>query len=136
VVAGRGRQLRVHVDERRTAYCDVFRRTHGDVNLFIVNPGQRTCWHRHQKQTDEFRVLRGEVLFQRIDAGGRRGCLYLSNVTTGSLTIPPGEWHGYECTSEEPAWILMYLDQPYDPADEEEMSEDVMPWGVTHHRVA
>jgi len=127
--------LRVHSDERRTAYCALFD-TPGDVNLFIVNPGQRTCWHRHQKQTDEFIVIRGKVRFQCFKTDPRRdGMERVDIVLHGpeqSFPVQIGWWHGYENVGDEPAYLLMYLDRKYDPTDEERMGEDVVAsWSVT-----
>lgn len=117
--------MRIHTDARRDAFCDLFN-TPGDVNLFIVQPGQRTCWHRHGKQTDQFRVLRGSVRIQCFNGWMR------SDDTLSSpeqlVVVPPDWWHGYENVGSEPAYLLMYLDQKYDPTDEERLSEEEMPW--------
>jgi quercetin dioxygenase-like cupin family protein len=120
--------VRVHSDERRTAYCDLFD-TPGDVNLFIVKPGQRTCWHRHCRQTDQFRVIRGTI---RIGVLEERGPRYLDVSDPGELLwVEPGHWHGYENPTTEDAYLLMYLDRKYDPTDEERMSEAELPWYPT-----
>jgi quercetin dioxygenase-like cupin family protein len=118
--------VRYHEDERRQAYCDLFD-TPGDVNLFVVKPGRRTCWHRHRWQTDEFRVIRGTLLMQRSRGGNDRVAHTLDNPRQ-RLTVFPGEWHGYENIGTEDAYLLMYLSRNYDPTDEERMSEDEMPW--------
>ena len=123
--------MRVHEDGRRAAYCDLFHRTPGDVNLFVVNPGQRTCWHRHQKQIDQFRVIKGTVTFGRIDPDGAHYYTTLSALTQGMVTVYEGSWHGYENVGAEPAYVLMYLSQKYDPSDEERVSDEVVPWSPT-----
>lgn len=117
--------LRKHKDERATRYCDLFN-TPGDINLFVVEPGQRTCWHRHQKQTDQFRVMRGRVLLQKfldfdVEAKVLKG-------PDEIFEVPAGWWHGYENIGQWPAFLLMYLDQKYDPTDEETMDEWEEPW--------
>lgn len=121
--------MRIHTDERRTAYCDLFNQPDGDTNLFIVNPGQRTCWHRHERQTDQFRVLSGTVRFQKILHGVRSSAILTS--PHGAFTVQPGWWHGYENIGQEPAYLLMYLDRKYDPTDEERAGEDIVPWDET-----
>lgn len=119
--------MRVHSDERRTAYCDLFD-TPGDVNLFIVNPGQRTAWHRHQKQTDQFRVLRGTIRFG-VTGGPYPAPIYETlDGPERAICVMPLIWHGYENIGTGPAHLLMYLDRKYDPSDEERMSEAEMPW--------
>lgn len=118
--------LRIHRDERRDAYCDLFDGLPGDVNLFVVKPGQRTCWHRHQKQTDQFRVLMGKIRLGTIK-DGKHAYVTLAR-PDWKLTIEPGLWHGYENIGDEPAFLLMYLDQKYDSRDEEKMDEELVPW--------
>lgn len=119
--------MRLHRDDRRDAYCDLFD-TPGDVNLFIVKPGQRTCWHRHKKQTDQFRVLRGAVRFGRLSIGNHLPSYDLLSDPGEIYIVYPGVWHGYENAGDDEAYLLMYLDQKYDPADEERMGEARMPW--------
>lgn len=97
------------------------------MNLFVVNPGQRTCWHRHQRQTDQFRVLKGKVRFGMFEEFKPHQYHILSR-PSWMVTVAPGIWHGYENIGEEPAYLLMYLDQKYDPDDEEKLSEDDAPW--------
>jgi dTDP-4-dehydrorhamnose 3,5-epimerase-like enzyme len=117
--------VNVHGDGRRIAYYDLFE-TPGQVNLFVISPGQRTCWHRHQRQTDVFRCIRGAIRVKKFQTG---------HVISADLDSPeqafrvlPGWWHGYECISDEPAYLLMYLDRKYDPTDEERVGEDEWPW--------
>lgn len=118
--------VRTHRDERRTAYCDLFD-TPGDVNLFVVNPGQRTCWHRHARQTDQFRVISGSIRFGMFEEFKPHQYHVLSK-PDWMVTVPPGTWHGYENIGHEPAYLLMYLSQKYDPTDEERLSEADVPW--------
>jgi dTDP-4-dehydrorhamnose 3,5-epimerase-like enzyme len=117
--------LRYHEDERRQAFCDLFD-TPGDVNLFIVKPGQRTCWHGHRKQRDQFRCIRGSILVQTIF--GTTRTQHLLDAPAKHVVVFPGVWHGYENVGTEDAYLLMYLSRKYDPTDEERMSEDEMPW--------
>jgi dTDP-4-dehydrorhamnose 3,5-epimerase len=97
------------------------------VNLFIVQPGQRTCWHRHERQTDQFRVIKGKIRFGLIKNGMHSYYTY-ANQPGWKMTVEPGVWHGYENVGTEPAYLLMYLDQKYDPSDEERMTEEFCPW--------
>jgi dTDP-4-dehydrorhamnose 3,5-epimerase-like enzyme len=124
-----GCSLRIHTDERRSAFCDLFDQPDGDTNLFIVHPGQRTCWHRHHRQTDQFRCIRGRVWVQTVGVDGDRTSHLLEDVGQ-RLAVHPGLWHGYENVGTEPAYLLMWLDQKYDPSDEQRLSEAEMPWTV------
>jgi dTDP-4-dehydrorhamnose 3,5-epimerase-like enzyme len=119
--------VRVHVDARRTALCDLFQNTPGDLNLFVVKPGQRTCWHRHQKQTDRFRVIKGEMRFKYWKDRDQVWSVDLDTIEQ-ELTILPGFWHGYENVGTGPAYLLMYLDRKFDQSDEQRLSEEEMPW--------
>jgi quercetin dioxygenase-like cupin family protein len=115
--------MRVHADHRRIAYCDLFPEgtPGGDVNVFVFNEGARTFWHRHQYQTDRFFVAKG-LLSVRTSLGPGQPSTdhYLSD--GDSLTILPGLYHGYECLMHETV-LVMYLDQHYDPSDEERLEE-------------
>lgn len=117
----------IHEDARRKAYCDLFSTPTGDVNLFIINPGQRTAWHRHKRQTDEFRVLRGAIRFGVVDTQGIHSYHVLAK-PDWMVKVPPYCWHGYENLGNEPAWLLMYLDQKYSPDDEERTTEEEITW--------
>lgn len=119
--------MRVHTDERRTAYCAVFYEQAGDTNVFIVKPGQRTCWHRHQQQTDQFLVAAGSMRFGLIEPGDKPE--FFDMPPSSYLRVDPNTWHGYENTGPTDAILVMYLSRPYDPSDEERMSEAEIPWG-------
>jgi dTDP-4-dehydrorhamnose 3,5-epimerase-like enzyme len=122
-----GGQVRTHTDERRAALCNLFPELPGDLNVFYVQPGQRTAWHRHQRQTDHFRVLSGTIRFGRFKDPSMVW-YYTFDSPNSDLYVRPGWWHGYENIGETPAVLLMYLDQKYDPSDEERMSEAEVPW--------
>ena len=127
--------MRVHVDERRAAYCALFDEAGlpGDINVFKINKGAITCWHRHQKQTDRFFVVKGRILFQHFKYGQEdRESEMLTDrgdpIWDAPCRIPPGYWHGYEAL--EDSILIMYLDQKYDPSDEERATPEELgqPW--------
>jgi quercetin dioxygenase-like cupin family protein len=124
------RLARIHTDERATRYCALFDQPGGDTNVFIVKPGQRTCWHRHSSQMDQFVVVGGRIRFGTFWPGeSPEYCLLKRG---DYIRIEPGFWHGYANTRTDcSAVLLMYLSQKYDPTDEERMSEDEMPWRPT-----
>lgn len=114
--------MRVHADARRTAYCDLFGDAlPGDVNVFVAQPDQVTCWHRHRHQTDRFWCLSGSITFR-----WWRGGTYHQETLVGGqdkiVTIPPGWWHGYR-SGPNGSTVVMWLDQKFNPLDEERMSE-------------
>lgn len=119
--------MRVHRDDRRDAYCDVFAGAGlpGDVNVFRLHAGAKTFWHRHQRQIDRFFCAAGRVLVRV----WREGIGWTEDLDIGdSMIVVPGWWHGYEAL--EDSILVMYLDQHYDPADEERATAEELgvPW--------
>ena len=114
--------MRVHTDTRRKAICDIFGdATPGDVNVFIANPDQVTCWHKHERQTDWFFCLSGSITFRWWKAG----VFHQETLAQGDekiVTIPPNWWHGYR-SGPNGSTVLMYLDRKYDEMDELRMTE-------------
>lgn len=109
--------MRVHSDHRREAYCDLFPALPGDVNVFVFHAGADTHWHRHQRQTDRFVVVKGSLQVDVVNPAGETAAHFLR--AGDEVTIPPNHWHGYTC-EEEGTVLVMYLDQKYDPTDEEQ----------------
>ena len=85
-------------------------------------------WHVHQHQTDRFYCLRGRIVVAIADP--RKGSPTEGNLMLVELvatedgpapilvTIPPRTLHGFVVTSEEPATLLNFPNQIYDPSDE------------------
>ena len=114
--------MRVHTDYQRKAICGIFGdATIGDVNVFIANPDQVKCWHRHEKQTDRFFCLAGSITF-RWFKGGTYHQETLAQGDEKIVTIPPGYWHGYR-SGPNGSTVLMYLDRKYDELDEHRATE-------------
>jgi dTDP-4-dehydrorhamnose 3,5-epimerase-like enzyme len=127
---GRGsRPLRVHTDERRTAYIDLFGEPKTDTNLFVVKPLQANGWHLHRNQDDVFVVLRGAMRFCWWREGGSPLYRTLTGPEDGMIYIPRDCWHGYVNPSDtDEAWLLMQLNQKYNPEDEFKRPLDDVPW--------
>jgi quercetin dioxygenase-like cupin family protein len=116
--------VRVHHDRRRKAYCDVFAGLPGDCNVFLLEAHQPSGWHRHQRQTDQFFVARGTVVFGSWVDGEPP---HYATIHAGdSFSVTPGIWHGYEARTE--SVLVMYLDQKYDPTDEAAIPFTEVPW--------
>lgn len=117
----------MHSDERRDAYCDIFAGAGlpGDINVFRLHAGAKTFWHRHQRQVDRFFCVMGRIHVRAYQNGDWQ----ISGLAAGhSVLIPPGWWHGYEAL--EDSILVMYLDQHYDPSDEERATAEELgvPW--------
>lgn len=125
--------MRYHEDARAKRFCDIFDGTIGDVNLFVLQPGQTSAWHRHKQQVDQFLVLYGDVRFGCFADGFAPHYKVVNGTQQGNplnrVTMIPGMWHGYENLGNEQAWILMYLSHKYEDGwDEERRTLEEMPW--------
>ena len=121
--------MRVHGDDRRLFYGDLFDTPHGDVNVCRVYPGNISGWHRHQYQTDRFFVVTGKLKFGlRHDSGTEWFCLDAHHPAV--LVIPPGTWHGYANLWSDDAIYVMWADQKYTGADEERDPAEASEWAV------
>ncbi len=96
----------------------------GYVYMTTAYPGVVKGWHYHNKQTDNFVVVRGMmkvVLFDaRPDSPTREevGEYFLGCHNPILLQIPPGIYHGFKCVSQEEAAVINIPDRLYDPEDE------------------
>ncbi len=85
-------------------------------------------WHLHQHQTDRFYCVRGRIVVAIADPredSPTRGNVMLVELAAAEdgpapllVTIPPRTLHGFVVTSEEPATLLNFPNQLYDPSDE------------------
>jgi dTDP-4-dehydrorhamnose 3,5-epimerase len=112
----------------------------GQVYITVCKKGWVKGWHCHEKQTDIFCVIRGkarvvlgEVPFDNNSAIPKKIKFkeYILDAKHPSiLTIPPNTWHGFECLSKEPIWIINMPDQLFDhkTPDEYRISLKEMPY--------
>lgn len=100
--------------------------------MTVNAPGVIRAWHRHRRQTDAIVVVRGRALLPLYDgreASATYGVIE-EHVADGAapfaLFVPPGVYHGYKTLGDEPALILNFPDELYDPAapDEERVPHD------------
>lgn len=116
-------------DDSRGSFCEAFRAS------WLANPNPWAQWnvsrsnqgvlrglHIHQRQTDYWHIVQGNVTAALVD-GRPESTTYRKAITVPlaadraqALVIPTGIFHGFYADSEV---ILMYLlDQEYDPTDE------------------
>ena len=123
--------MRIHHDDRREFWGDIFELPNGDVNVVKLWPGVVIAWHRHRRQDDRIHLVEGDITIQAIDPEGVR---HLWESEDGAVLpptmIPRGWWHGYSSYSGA---TLLQFNGPgkWDGTDEERMSLDEMPWNPT-----
>ncbi len=132
---------RLYDDDRARRACDVFGFTGdskvkmaGDINITWAYPGRIVAWHRHQRQTDHWFVIKGFLKVGLLDDDGKARWVYLGENDRRVLSIPPGVWHGYMVLGEEEAVLMYYITSKYDEKnpDEERLSveEGGVDWSV------
>ncbi len=124
---------RLFDDDRARRACDVFGFTGdgtvemaGDVNISWAYPGRVVAWHRHQRQTDHWFVIKGFLKVGLLDDDGNHRFVYLGENDRRVLSIPPSVWHGYMVLGDEDAILMYYITSKYDAEspDEERMTVD------------
>lgn len=114
--------MRIHVDDRRCAWVDVFADAlpHGQLNVTTIWPGAILAWHRHEQQDDRMLVIRGslKVGVWWPDHPEQVAWTVLTELHPDEYYIPRGAWHGYQNLGTDPAIVLTWINQPYNPKDE------------------
>jgi dTDP-4-dehydrorhamnose 3,5-epimerase len=98
----------------------------GQAILTINQPGVVRGWHWHHHQVDVIVPVRGRVLLPLYD--GRPGSPTHGAIeervseegTRFALFVPPGVYHGYRTLGGEPAMILNFPSELYDPTRPDE----------------
>jgi len=122
--------MRFHQDDRAIRYCDVFdAMKEGDINISVIYPGAMAAWHRHKNQDDYMFVIRGALKIGLCqDPDINPSWVYLSERDDRVLHIPAGTWHGSYNFTNEPAILVYFITQKYDPDDEERALADQRLW--------
>ena len=129
------RAPRVYDDDRARRTNDVYgTATVGDINVSYAYPGRIVAWHRHQRQTDHWHVVKGYLKVGLMDDDGNVRWVYLGENDRRTLSIPPGLWHGYMVLGNEEAILVYYITEKYnlDQPDEERMTVEAagVDWSV------
>jgi dTDP-4-dehydrorhamnose 3,5-epimerase len=96
-------------------------RPEGQINFSTQYPGVIKAWHRHQKQTDFWMCLTGHIkVGVHREADGQSWALVIGEQRPGTLIIPPPLWHGAATIGAEPAGLLYYVTESYNPAEPDE----------------
>ena len=99
------------------------------------------AWHYHEKQYDNFVVMRGKlklVLFDdRADSPTKDDFqeVIIDSEVPRVVTIPPYVWHGFMALGNEPAYVLNVCSEPYNHECPDEIRKELheieYDWDVT-----
>lgn len=116
-------------DDRGRRFCDVFGTVTGDINITFAYPGVVTAWHAHERQYDEWFVIKGalKVGLAVPKGGGHYDWRFvsLSEYDGSVLRIPPGVLHGWRNHTSEEAILMYHISEKYDPDDPDEIRYSV-----------
>ena len=129
------KQLKVIPDERGR----VMEMLRNDDELFVkfgqvyyttAYPGIVKGWHYHEKQIDNFVVVKGMmkvVLYDRREDSPTKGEInefFMGDHNPILLQIPIGVLHGFKCISENEAMVINITTEPYNHENPDEHRVD------------
>ena len=129
------KQLKVVSDERGR----VMEMLRNDDELFVkfgqvyyttAYPGIVKGWHYHEKQIDNFVVVKGMmkvVLYDRREDSPTKGEInefFMGDHNPILLQIPIGVLHGFKCISENEAMVINITTEPYNRENPDEYRVD------------
>lgn len=131
IEGARLRPLTRHADERGSL-TEILRKDWPEFSGFaqatvtVNRPEVIRAWHWHDHQTDRFVVVHGTAKIALYDSRpASRTYRQVNEFLLGQddlamLVVPPRVYHGYKTISAEPALILNFPDQLYDPGSPDE----------------
>ncbi len=101
--------------------------TIAQANLSFTHPNIIRAWHRHLKgQTDYFLALKGLIKICAFDEKTEEINEIISSGLDLQVVRMPGHyWHGFKALGNEPALLLYFTTNLYDPANPD---EERRPW--------
>ena len=96
--------------------------TVAQANFSFTYPDVIRAWHRHVKgQTDYFLVLKGMIKICAFDDVTEEVDEVISSDFDLQVVRMPGHyWHGFKALGKEPAMLLYFTTNLYDPASPDE----------------
>jgi len=92
----------------------------GQVYVSTCYPGVVKAWHAHERQTDNFCVIKGDAKIGLYDgregspSHGQTETYVLGEMDPMLLQIPPGVWHGQMALGSEMSYLLNIPTEHYD----------------------
>jgi dTDP-4-dehydrorhamnose 3,5-epimerase len=104
----------------------------GQITHTVTFPGVVKAFHWHKHQADYWYCVCGNIRVALVDlredspTGGEQMTICLGEWSRKVIKIPPGVAHGYQVLGQEPAQLIYYTTQPYNPEhpDEERIAWD------------
>ena len=107
----------------RKDWADLFGEdTVAQSNLSFTYPNLIRAWHRHLRgQTDYFLALKGMIKICAFDDKTNELNEIISSALDMQIVRVPGHyWHGFKALGNEPAMLLYFTTNLYDPANPDE----------------
>ncbi len=121
-------------DDRGRRYADIFGVVTGDINITHAFPGVTTAWHAHERQYDEWFVIKGslKVGLAVPDGNGsfRAAFVSLSEYDGKVLRIPPGVLHGWRNHTNAEAILMYHISEKYNRDAPDELRYSVQEVGA------
>ena len=97
------------------------------ANLSITYPGIVRAWHRHLRgQVDYFIVIKGSIKVCAYDESTQHLVeVVLSDSRPQILRVPGHYWHGFKVVSDEPAYLVYFVNRLYNYKNPD---EERRPW--------
>jgi dTDP-4-dehydrorhamnose 3,5-epimerase len=112
-------------DDRGRRYCDIFPTVTGDINITYAYPGVITAWHAHNRQFDEWFVIKGALKVGLAvpigDGKFKSRFVSMSEYDGKVLRILPGVLHGWRNHTNEPAILMYHISEKYNPGNPDEI---------------
>jgi dTDP-4-dehydrorhamnose 3,5-epimerase len=103
----------------------------GQCYISATYPGIVKAWHAHQRQTDNFCCVHGNVKVGLYDGRensptfGEIQAVVVGELNRTLVQIPPGVWHGWVCLGHDLALVLNVPTEHYDYENPDELRR---PW--------
>jgi len=126
--------LKTFADERgflteifRSSWKEVLSDEVAQANLSVTYPNTIRAWHKHQRgQTDCFVAAKGAVKICAYDQeNGDLDEIISTGAQLQIVRIPGHYWHGFKAMGNEPAYLVYFVNKPYDAQDPDEVRR---PW--------
>jgi dTDP-4-dehydrorhamnose 3,5-epimerase len=97
------------------------------ANFSFTYPGVIRAWHRHLRgQVDYFLVIKGLIKICAFDDETKEVAEIISSAFDLQIVRVPGYfWHGFKALGNEPAMLVYFTTNLYDPANPD---EERRPW--------